>query len=236
MNHEMAKEILDKVVGGVFGYQNPLSLEQALQKFAFDLRLPQQVYDSTTGEQTWASSVNPSKFITLTNAHEKRLNQSGEVDWMLPKRELNSMEEILVAWSETNLTTTERQIDSINVLESDSIYGSENVYRSSDITRSKNVLFCEGVSDMEYVVACSRSQTSSYCIRAEDSQLCTNSFNVIWSGKVSKSFFIQDCYDVMDCMFCSHIAGKQYCIANMQFEKEEYERLKLEVIKWIFSS
>lgn len=232
MNETKAKEILDKVIGGIFGYQNPLSLEQARERFAFDLRLPQQVYDSTTHEPTWASSINPSQFITLDNMHKK----NAETEWMVPKRTLNSVEDILGAWSETNFTTTERQIDSINVAQSDSIYGSENVYRSTDIRRSKNVLFCEGGSDLEYVVACSRSQTSSYCVRVEDSQLCTNSFNVIWSAKVSKSFFIQDCYDVMDCMFCSHIAGKQYCIANMQFEKEEYEKLKLEVIKWIFNS
>ncbi|MBP9667799.1 hypothetical protein KBD87_03255 [Candidatus Saccharibacteria bacterium] len=236
MDATQAKEILDKVVGGVFGYQNPLSLEQAMQKFAFDLRLPQQVYDATTNEPTWAISVNPSKFITLKNAHKKKSGHTGEVDWMIPTRPLNSLEDVLVAWSETNLTTTEREIDSLNISESDNIYGSENVYRSSDVHTSKNVLFCEGSTNNEYVVACSRSQTSSYSIRIEDSQLCTNSFNVIWSAKISNSFFIQDCYDLMDCMFCSHIAGKRFCIANMQYTEEEYNRIKQDVIRWILTS
>ena len=91
MDADKAKEILDKVVGAVFGYQNPLSLEQAMQKFAFDLRLPQQVYDITTNEPTWALSVNPSRFMSTENAR-----QYGEThnDWMLEKRELNSIEEI----------------------------------------------------------------------------------------------------------------------------------------------
>jgi len=232
MNQEQAKEILDKVVGAVFGYQNPLTLEQAMQKFAFDLRLPQQVYDSTTNEPTWASSVNPSKFITLENS--RHFNEATE--GMIEKRELNSIEDMVAAWAETNYTTTEREIDSINVAESDNIYNSENIYRSCFVRNSKNVIFTEDGNELEYVVAGSRSTMSTYCIRAEDSQLCSNSFNVIWSAKIANSFFIQDCYDLSDCMFCSHIAGKRFCIANMQFEEEEYKRLKLLVTQWIFRS
>jgi len=232
MDQVKAKEILDKVVGAVFGYQNPLSLEQAMQKFAFDLDLSQLVYDSTTGEQAWANSVNPSKYMTLDNMRLK----NKETEWMIPKRQLNSIEDILVAWSETNYATTDRQIESVNVAESDSIMNSENIYRSACIRKSKDVLFSVDCDSLEYVVAGWRSQTSSLSIRVEDSQLVSNSFNVIWSAKVANSLFVQDCFDISDCMFCSHIAGKQYCIANMQFEKEEYERLRLEVIKWIFNS
>jgi hypothetical protein len=229
MNDQLAKEILDKVVGVIFGYQNPLSLEQAKEKFAFDLRLPQQVYDSFSQQPTWASSVNPSQFISLENPRARD-------EWMLPKRELSSIEDIVAAWSETNYTTTDRQLDSIGIAKSDNIYRSENVYNSCDIRNSKNILFCESGDSYEYVVAGSRSSASSFCIRVEDSQLCTSSFNVIWSSKVSNSFFIQDCYDVMDCMFCSHIAGKRFCIANMQYTEEEYNRIKQQVIHWILKS
>lgn len=232
MDSTKAKEILDKVIGSVFGYQNPLSLEQAMQKFAFDLRLPQQVFDSTDTQPTWALSVNPSKFITQDN-RDKMLQ---DTEWMIPRRDLNSLEDIMAAWKETNYTLTERQNDCINVAESDGVLNSENVYRSCDLRNSKNVIFTEGGQDLEYVVAGSRSQTSTYCVRVEDSQLCSNSFNVIWSAKVTNSFFIQDCYDVMDCMFCSHISGKRFCIANMQFEEEEYNRLKKMVTYWVLTS
>ena len=70
MNAHEAKKILDKIVGQVFGYQNPLSLEQAMQKFAFDIKLPQQVFDTTDGSQTWAQSTNPTKFVTMENARD----------------------------------------------------------------------------------------------------------------------------------------------------------------------
>lgn len=232
MDAKQAKEVLDKVVGAVFGYQNPLSLEQAMQKFAFDLNLPQQVYDGTTGEITWANSINPSRFITMDNSQKR----AGIDEWILPKRELNSIEDILTAWAETNYTTAARQIESTGVAESDSVNNSENIYRSALIRRSKNILFSRGCVDSEFLVASSESQTSTFSIRVEDSQLVSNSFDVVWSAKISNSFFIQDCYDMSDCMFCSHTAGKQYCIANMQFEKEEYERIKLDVIRWILTS
>lgn len=232
MNEAAAKEILDKIIGQVFGYKNPLSLEQVMQKFAFDIRMPQQVYDSTTNEPTWAQSTNPNKFITMDNAH----NRSSEDDWLVPKRPLNGLEDILAAWAETNLMATERQIESINIAASDNVYYSENVYRSTDITKSKNVLFCDAANLSEYVVACQRSNALNFCIRTEDSKTCSNSFNVIWSSKVANCFFVQDCYDLTDCMFCAHITSKQYCIANMQFEQAEYLQLKEMVVRWILTS
>ena len=88
MNAEQAKGILDKVVGAVFGYQNPLTLEQAMEKFAFDLNLPQQVYDGTTNQPTWANSINPSRFVTMENSQNR--------EWELPKTQLNTIEDIIL--------------------------------------------------------------------------------------------------------------------------------------------
>jgi hypothetical protein len=231
MTDQQAQDILNKTVEQIFGYQNPYTLEQFKQKYAFDLKLPVEVFDSTTGESTWAISANPTKFITMKNASAEAQGK----DFLIPKRELNNIEDIIAAWQETNLTTTERTIESINVAKSDNIYGSDSVYNSQDIINSKNVLFSGSVQNSECVTCSQRSNTLAYCIRAEDSKACSNSFNVIWSNKIADSFFIQDCFDLTDCMFCSHIASKQYCIANMQFTKEEYFKLKDIVVRWILS-
>lgn len=232
MNDAAAKEVVDKVIGQIFGFQNPLSLDQIYQKFAFDIRLPQQVYDSTTNAPTWAQSTNPARFITMQNAWDKQ--DAGE--WDIPKTPLNGLQDVLAAWSKINLTATERQIDSENVGQSDNTYFSENVYRSLDSVRSKNIVFSDGSVDCEFIVAGQRSQTSSFCLRIEDSQACSNSFSISWCGKINNSFFLHDCKDVSDSMFCSHMSGKRFCIANMQFEEEEYNKLKQEVIKWILTS
>lgn len=43
-------------------------------------------------------------------------------------------------------------------------------------------------------------------------------------------------FDLYECIFCSHIANKRFCIANMQFEEEEYYEIKKAIIEWILNS
>lgn len=231
MTPQQAKATLDKIVGQIFGYQNPFTLEQFMQKYAFDVRLPAQVNDSTTGEPTWTQSVNPSRFITMKNSFE-----TAEDAWKPKDKNIKSIDDILRVWQTINLTTTERQLESINVSESDNIYNSENVYRSLDIHNSKNILFSDGISaSSEYIAAGQRSQASNYCIRVEDSTQCSGSFSVIWSAKVVNSMFIEDCNNMYECMFCSHMNSGKFCIANMQFEEVEYRKLKDLVIRWVLT-
>ena len=162
-----AQYILDKVIGQITGFENPMNVEQFLAKYAFDVRLPSPVNDSITGEVTWAQSTNPSKFITLNNAR-KRVDVD---EFMIAPRPLNSMTDILNAWQETNYTSTERQIDSIDIFECDNI-----------------------------------------------------------------SAFIHDCYDMFECLFCSHLAGKKYCVANIQLTQEQYLPIKEMVMRWILGN
>ena len=212
MTPQEAQKVLDKIIGQITGFNNQYSLEDFMQKFAFDIRLPMIAHDSFTGEQTWAQSLNPTKFVTMQNSFDR------VDDWMLEKRPLNSIEDILEAWNETNYTTTERMIESEHVGESDNIYTSEYIYRSQDIHFSENVLFSDTGRHLEYAASIQRSSNISYAVRVEDSADVSNSFSVTWSGKISNSFFINDCYDMYECMFCSHMRGMKYCIANMQCE------------------
>ncbi|MEK7447644.1 MAG: hypothetical protein AAB632_02525 [Patescibacteria group bacterium] len=226
MDAKEAKIILDKVVGQVFGYENPFTLDQFVQKYAFDIRLPQAVTDSTTGEETWTQTVNPTKFISMENAYKRE-------DWdNRPKKPINSMQDILDAWNEINYTATSKQLDSINIAQSDSVMKGENVFRSNDCGNSKNLLFCDGIYKSEFIAAGQRAITSNFCIRIEDSSEVSNSFSISWSKKIVNGLFLHNCYDMYECMFCSHIEGKKFCIANMQFEEEEYMKIKDMVIRW----
>lgn len=231
MTDQQAKEALDAIVGQIFGYKNPYSLEQFQQKFAFDVRLPSQVTDSTTGEITWAQSTNPVKFIKMENAWKMFEANNG----LLTSQPLNTIEDILGAWSKVNLTATERHLDSTNVSQSDNVYGCDGIYRSQDVHDSKKLLFCDGVLRSELTAASQRSHALTYCLRAEDSKESSNSFAVSWSGKVTNSFFIHDCSNISDSMFCSHITNKRFCIANMQYEEAEYMRLRDIVARWILT-
>jgi hypothetical protein len=237
MTKTEAQHLLDKVVGQVFGYQNPLSLDQFMQKFTFDIRLPQPVTDITDGSTTWAQSTNPTRFVKMQNARGLEIaGASAKTDYLRPARPLDSIEDILAAWNEINLTTTERYKECINVSESDNIYYSENVYRSQDIRKSKNIIFSDGLNGCEFIVAGQRSGDSTFCIRIEDSGNCTNCFNVSWSGNLTNCFFMHDTGDMQDSMFCTNIKGKRFCIANMQYDEAEYKRLKDLVLRWTLTN
>ena len=229
MNDKQCKTVIDEIFMEIFEQKCLLDIEKVLSEFAFDIRLPNKVIDAVTGNETWASSINSNKYISQENMR-KYDNYKG---WMRPKKELKSIDDILKLWNNVNYTTTERNYDSINVSKSDTIYNCENVYRSQDCRKCQNVVFTDGCGDSQYIIACQRSSNCSYCIRVDDSSNCSNSYSVICSSKISNSFFIQDCNSLHECMFCSHIANRRYCIANMQFEKEEYMSIKGSIINWI---
>lgn len=226
-----AKAILDQVVGQVFGYQNPLTLEQAMQRFAFDVRLPQQTYDSVTNQPVWVAALGDNQYRDM--AAVQREHAGGEVRPMQPIR---SMQDVLAAWSQINVASANRQIGSSHVAESDGVYNSKFVYRSVDIRKSNHILCSDGIDECEYVCAGQTSKKSAYSIRVEDSKRVVGSFEVTWSNKITNSLFIQDCYDLQDCLFCAHLAGKRFCIGNMQFEEAEYRRIKDLVVRWVLQS
>lgn len=237
MTTNEAQQTLDKIVAQVFGFQNPLTLEQFMQKFTFDIRLPQPVTDSVDGSTTWAQSTNPTRFVKMKNARGLSIaGASPKTDYLRPKRSLESVDDILAAWNEINLTTTERYKDCLNVSESDNIYYSENIYRSQDIRKSKNVLFSDGVNNCEFVAASQRSGDSTFSIRVEDSGNVSNSFNISWSGNITNCLFMHDTGDMQDSMFCTNVKGKRFCIANMQYEEAEYRQIREMVARWILTA
>lgn len=231
MNDKHCKQVLDEIFMECFGQKCSLKIEQVLAELAFDIKLPSRVIDAVDGKETWASSVNSNKYIRQSNM-QKYDSYKG---WMRPKKEVESLDMILKLWDNINYTTTERIYDSINVSKSDTLYRCENVYRSQDCRNCKNTIFSDGCGSCESILACQRSGNCNYCIRVDDSDNCSNSYSVICSAKISNSFFIQDANSLYECMFCSHISNRRFCIANMQFDRKEYMAIKEEIIKWIIS-
>ena len=135
-NHtKLSDDIINKTFVAVFGRPSPLDIDGVLEKIAFDIKLPVAVHDSTTGEQTWAESINPTRFITQENSDRRE-------EWMMPKQMISSIDDIIEAWRKINFTTTERNFNSTNTFESDTIYDSANVIRSANCNSCKNILFC----------------------------------------------------------------------------------------------
>ncbi|MCM1053214.1 MAG: hypothetical protein NC483_04505 [Ruminococcus sp.] len=231
MKKDDVLEIVNKTFKAIFNKDNIYSLEELKNKFAFDMRLPIEVKDSTTGETTYASVVNGTKFIT--NKNMEAIDVKG--GWLKEKVNVKNLQELLDLWDSINYITTERVYDSMNVIESDPIYSCTNVYSSTDCGNSNNIVYSDGVHRSNYAIASSRSDTLNYTLRVSDSNTVTNSYEVICSSKISNSLFIQDCSNLYECIFCSHISNKEYAIANMEFSKNEYFYLKEKIIEWILS-
>lgn len=231
MNPDFAKTIVDKTFRAVFGQENPYSLEEIRQKFAFDLFLPRPVEDEITHQTTWTDATYDAKFITETTSEQI----DHERGWMRKREDLKDLNQILDIWQEISCFNTERGNDRENVFESDTIYRSENIYRSTNCNDAKNLAFCDSCGNSEFLVACSRSYKDNFCIRTDDSINCSNCFQTMYSAKVTNSLFIQDSFDLYECLFCAHIVHQKFCIANMQFEEAEYFAIKSEIIKWILS-
>lgn len=230
MNDEVwVIEMIKKIFNNVFERNIDISIEEVKRKFAFDVILPKVVYDYTTGEETYAASSNGEKFITNDNLEKIDATRG----WMQERRPLNSLQDIVDAWNKINPINTERTMDSINVLKSDTIYSCQNVYCSMDSSGSNGLIFCDSCTNSENLIASSRSFNCANSIRCDDSNGCSNSYNVVYSNKVINSLFIQNSFDLYECMFCSHIASKKFCIANMQFEEKEYYAIKKFIVDWI---
>ena len=231
MRDDEALGIAEKIFRNVFGKGCDLSMNELLGKFAFDVKLPKKVRDTITGETTWADSVNSGKYMSSQNAAKR----DADLGWMLPKKNVSSLRELIDIWNVVNFTTTERVFDSMYVAKSDTIYRCENVYHSTSCSDSKNVVYCDSCMNCEYILASQRSGTCNFCIRCDDSSDCCDSYNVSCSGKTNNSLFVQDCYDLYECIFCAHIVSKRFCIANMQFEETEYFEIKKKIIEWILA-
>ena len=232
MSREEALVIINKIFKAVFLVDNKDSLDDIYKKYAFDIKLPRKVYDSITHEETYTDFDNATKFITKDNME----NLDSSKGFMMEKRDFNSLEELINIWEEINTITTERCYNSTYVSKSDTIYDSSYVYNSTNCSNCKNVIFCDGCGRSEFLLASQRIGNCTFSIRVDDSNNCSNSYSVICSNKISNSLFIQDCFNLDECMFCSHIANKKYCICNMQYEKETYFSLKKIIIEWIVNS
>ena len=226
------KTITDQIFQAIFAHDCPYDLATLKQKFAFDIKLPEVVKDSTTGEKTYSAIANGKTYITDANS-QRRGNEQG---WMLPKQPIHGLKDLFKIWDSINYVTTERVYESENVQASDPIYNSVNVYNSTNCGKCKNILYCDGTYDSNFSIACQRSTNVNYCLRVDDSNTCSNSYNVICCGNISNSFFIQDSGHLHECMFCSHISNHEYCIANMQFTEKEYRQYKAKIIDWILAA
>ncbi len=228
MDEKKAKGIVDYAFKDIFGRPNQFSLDEVQERFAYDLNVPRKVKESLHDKDTWTVNKKAKKFMTSDDV----TIALGKNSWEKPKKRLGSMEDVLDNWRKINYFATEKEINSTDIAKSESIYQSSSVYGSTRVVDSKNVIFSEYIFSSQYIVASLYNVYSTAAMRIFDCETTSSSFAVEWSAKVSKSMYILNCIDMHECLFCSNLQSKKYCIANMQFTKEEYLPIKEMVIDW----
>jgi hypothetical protein len=208
----------------VFPNVPEMEVEQFRTLFTNDLALPVAHPCTIDAQQTVFSSKEYGyrKFISRTES-VKRMEEN---NWKEDKKDIRSLADVLAHVQNVNSFLGSRQLNSDILEESDDIYSSGYIYGSTHIYNCQKMLFCYNNKESEFLMACKGNASCGFSIRVHDSNGVSNSFDIHWCGKTANSYFCHDCYDLRDCMFCFHLNSKQYCIANMQFEKEEYLHLK----------
>ena len=229
MDLQKVKQISDYIFKDVFGIENPYSLEALQKKFALDIPSPKKVTCALSQTDTWTLSPEDKKIAS----QQSIADHFKKDEWMRKNRTLWSIEDILAAWDEVNYLVGEKYVNSKDVAESDGVYNSSSVYHSVSIFDSKNIVFSYKLFDCDYMITSRDDSSCTLGMRIKESIFCSSGFEISWSNKVSKSMYIHDGFDLFECLFCSHLRSKRYCIANMQFDKEEYLRLKRIVVDWI---
>jgi hypothetical protein len=107
---------------------------------------------------------------------------------------------------------------------------SDDVWESKNCYLCRSLLSCENLSYCYRTIRCRDSYDLCYCYDTEQSYdciYCFKVFNVRHAFDVRDSFdsaFLYDCRNVRNCFFCWNVRNREYCIKNIQYTKEEYEK------------
>ncbi len=113
------------------------------------------------------------------------------------------------------------------------VFYSSNAYLSFEICYSEKVVYSVNIKD-------NCSYIFNSIMIGDNSENIYNSVWVFKSFNVFYSRFIFDSADIWfcshmvgckECMFCDNLEHKSYCIQNKQYEKEEYMKLKKQILQ-----
>lgn len=93
-----------------------------------------------------------------------------------------------------------------------------DVADSEDVYYSKYILVCKNIVDSYYLGKGQLLYESFYSAGAY------NSNDIFLSDETADSAFLYDCVSCKNCFMCWNLRHKQYCIENIQYAKDKYEK------------
>lgn len=100
-----------------------------------------------------------------------------------------------------------------------------NCYLCMSSHRCENLLFSYRCHDTQDSIDCLNLNHSRLCYETIDSENCYKLYHSQWCNQSSNGMYLRDCTSCSDCLFCSTLVNKQYCILNKQHTKEEYHEI-----------
>jgi len=113
------------------------------------------------------------------------------------------------------------------------------------VVQVKNSYFCFGGGFSENImfsnlgIDCKDSAEiyfSNYCEFCYEISNCNKCHKVFWGNNLKDcidSYFLQDCTNCNECIMCCNLSNKTFCYKNKQYNKEEYEKIKKDLLNKI---
>lgn len=113
-------------------------------------------------------------------------------------------------------------------------FNNENSPYNNGFINIKNCNMCFTVDDLENCSYCYSSTNLDWCYDCDLAHYsqksyqilnCKNCFEVQFAVECeacTKCMFIERCIWCADCFMCTNLVNRQYCIENVQYEKDEY--------------
>lgn len=212
----------------VFGVESLILIDDFERRLARNLKLPGRASCDVTGVQV--STTRPFRRLISEDARRRRAMNDG---FMQEQQQIDSFDDIQRNIKAINLFAGEQVIQSELIYESSHIYSSDRIYKCSNVQSSRNSALSVYCSQVEHAFGCENLVSSKQVLCGYDSRGLNKCFQCFDCVDCSDSLFISDCSNLKDCLFCYHIDGKQFCVANMQYSENEYLRIKDLVIDHI---
>lgn len=121
-------------------------------------------------------------------------------------------------FSSGKITNSENVLSSNNVKNSNQIFNSTFVFDSDRVSNSHNVNNSCNICMSNYVV---NSRSILNADSATNSAYCTT-FHSQGIKKIKNCYFVSDCNNMVNSLFCHGIADKEFYLFNQQIEEADY--------------
>lgn len=120
--------------------------------------------------------------------------------------------------------------DNSNVIECSTQYQSMDSYRSPGVSFSKNTAYSFWPRTAEFVYGSSMAFESFNCIHCYNSENLNRCFEADSSKSCSDAYFLHNCENVRDSMFCFNAKNLTHAIGNAALPAGQYRKTKSSIV------